>query len=90
MPDDLLMAIPTRKGRSVVRYAWNIDRTRRGEYFPDAGQHGKWGIPLGARNHRHPFLDEVLLERVGGRPVQVMHGRQGGIRHIVTGAATAG
>ncbi|WP_024285337.1 GIY-YIG nuclease family protein [Cellulomonas sp. KRMCY2] len=58
MPTDLLLAIPG-SGGTTVRYAWEIDRTAKVEYFPDMN---RWGFPLGQPLLDHPALGRCLVE----------------------------
>lgn len=79
MPARLLLGIPEPGGRTVVRYAWDIDASGTWEYYP---QIRRWGVPLDARVHEHPRLGATLYETRQGRRVQVLLGYAAGIRVI--------
>lgn len=78
-PRDLLLAVRGPDGRTVVRYAWEIDPTGRWE----AGAQCEWfGIPLGKALDDHPALHTVLLEDRDGRQVQVLKNYVAGWREL--------
>lgn len=79
-PRHLLLAIPSRAG-TAVRYAWEIDAGDEWEYYVNNdGEWYGWGVPLGRRNHDHPLLGKVLVERRNGKDVQVLQNYAGGWR----------
>jgi hypothetical protein len=79
VPRRLLLGIPERDGRTVVRYAWEVDATATWEYYPHSR---RWGIPLGARVRDHPRLGAALYETRDGRRVQVLLNYVHGFRVI--------
>jgi len=79
-PRYLLLAIPSRVG-TAVRYAWEIDEGGEWEYHVTGdGEWYGWGVPLGRRDHDHPLLGKVLVERRNGKEVQVLQNYAGGWR----------
>jgi hypothetical protein len=79
MPDRLLLGVPEPGGRTVVRYAWDVDRAAPWEFYPDGKQ---WGVPLGERVRDHPRLGAALYETRNGRRMQVLANYVRGIRVI--------
>jgi hypothetical protein len=77
MPMFLLLGIPESGGRTVVRYAWQIDSQGLWEFYTNSG---RWGLPLGKRNRAHPRLGSALYETKNGRRQQVLAGYASGIR----------
>jgi hypothetical protein len=76
-PRCLLLGIPEPDGRTVVRYAWQIDPQGSWEFYIDSR---RWGIPLGKRVRDHPRLGSALYETKNGRRQQVLTGYASGIR----------
>jgi hypothetical protein len=77
LPLCLLLGIPEPSGRTVVRYAWQIDPHGTWEFYIGPG---RWGIPLGDRIRDHPRLGSALYETKNGRRQQVLTGYASGIR----------
>lgn len=78
IPSVLLLGIPD-KGKTVVRYAWEIDPEGRWEYYPEIT---RWGVPLGRRIHEHRVLGRALCETRNGKRVQVLLGHLSGCRTL--------
>jgi hypothetical protein len=77
MPKFLLLGIPVPGGRTVVRYAWQINSQGLWDFYTDSG---RWGLPLGERARAHPRLGSALYETKNGRRQQVLAGYASGIR----------
>lgn len=77
LPKCLLLGIPEPGGRTVVRYAWQIDPQGPWEFYIDSR---RWGVPLGGRVRNHPRLGSALYETKNGRRQQVLAGYASGIR----------
>jgi hypothetical protein len=77
LPKYLLLGIPEPGGRTVVRYAWQIDRQGPWEFYTGWG---RWGVPLSERVRDHPRLGSALYETKNGRRQQVLAGYASGIR----------
>ncbi len=77
MPARLFLGIPEPGGRTVIRYAWEVDREGVWELYAATG---RWGIPLGDRVRDHRWLGTCLYETRNGRRVQVLYGYASGIR----------
>ena len=90
-PRYLFAAVPD-GAKSVVRYIWEIDWTKKLEFHPyeEGGNSGKWGFPLLAgetddlKACREKYLGKVLLEDREGRAgkTQVLNGYNMGVRVI--------
>jgi hypothetical protein len=78
-PQSLLLGIPLPDGRTVVRYAWQIDAAGVWSHYVDSG---RWGIPIGRPLLSHPRLGHVLYEYRDGRRVQVLLNHSSGIREL--------
>jgi hypothetical protein len=81
LPRCLLLGIPEPDGRTVVRYAWQIDSDGPWEFYVDSG---RWRVPLGERIRDHPRLGSALYETKNGRRQQVLTGYASGIRVLDT------
>jgi hypothetical protein len=77
LPKCILLGIPEQDGRTVVRYAWQIDPQGPWEFYTGWG---RWGIPLGGRVRDHLRLGSALYETKNGRRQQVLTGYASGIR----------
>lgn len=85
-PTQLWLAIPTARGKSVVRYIWQIDYSKPWHYFVETDQ---WGLKLGkqilkeGRKSGVVVHDHALYEtRPNGR-VQVLQNYAAGWRHLI-------
>jgi hypothetical protein len=77
LPACLLLGIPELGGRTVVRYAWQIDPQGLWDFYIDLR---RWGVPLSERARDHPRLGSALYETKNGRRQQVLAGYASGIR----------